>query len=46
MGDEKRKLEKIKQKRGLELFCLLGGNSSGFSRLIMLFYGNRHRPCH
>ena len=38
MEDERRKPKKIKQKRGLELFCLFGDSNSGLNRSIMFFY--------
>ena len=41
-GDGGGKPEKIKQKRGLKLFCSLG--SSGFSRSTTFLYWSRYKP--
>ena len=39
MENRREKPKKIKQERGLKLFCLLGGNDSRISRLSRFFVG-------
>ena len=38
MGDEKGKPEKIKQKKGLGLLCLLDGNDSELNKSTIFLY--------
>ena len=44
MGDRGRKLNKIKQKKDLGLFYLLGDSGSGLNKLTMFFYWSYCKP--